>query len=75
MSLLSRLASIFNLQVKRKNVGKYNFGAVHFDDYKLPIVGFKHPHLGPPKLFYVAESTLPRLSGSDDGSTEDKNTN
>ena len=69
MSLLSRLASIFSLQVKRKNVGKYNFVAIHFDDYKLPIVGFKHPHLGPPKLFYVDESTLARLSGSDDGST------
>ena len=69
MSLLSRLASIFNLQAKRQNIGKYNFGAVHFDNHKLPIVGFKHPLLGPPKLFYVDSSTLSRLSGSDDGST------
>ena len=75
MSLLGRLASYFTLRVRRKNVGKYNFGAVHFDNYELPIVGFKHPHIGPPKLFYVDAATLNKLSGSDDGSTEDKNTN
>ena len=75
MSLLSRLASIFSLRVKRQNIGKYNFGAIHFDDYKLPIVGFKHPHLGQPKLFYVDADTLKKLSGGDDGSTETTNTN
>ena len=75
MGLLGRLASYFSLKVKRKNVGKYNFGAIHFDNYELPIVGFKHPHIGPPKLFYVDASTLKKLSGGDDGSTETTNTN
>jgi len=75
MSLLGRLASYFTFKVKRKNVGKYNFGAIHFDNYELPIVGFKHPHIGPPKLFYVDAATLNKLSGSDDGSTKNKNTN
>ena len=71
MSLLGRLASYFSLRVRRKNIGKYNFGAVHFNNYELPIVGFAHPHIGTPKLFYVDPKTLTKLSGSDDGSTED----
>ena len=71
MSLLGRLASLFSLKIRRNRVGKYNFGAIHFDDYNLPIVGFKHPHLGTPKLFYVDHYTLSRLSGSDNGSTKD----
>jgi len=75
VGLLGRLASYFNLRVRRKNVGKYNFGVIHFDNYELPIVGFKHPHIGPPKLFYVDADTLKKLSGGDDGSTETTNTN
>ena len=71
MSLLGRLASYFSLRVRRKNIGKYNFGAVHFDNYELPIVGFAHPHIGTPKLFYVDPKTLNKLSGNDNGSTED----
>jgi len=71
MSLLGRLASYFSLRVRRKNIGKYNFGAIHFNNYELPIVGFAHPHIGTPKLFYVDPKTLTKLSGSDDGSTED----
>ena len=65
MSLLSNLASLFSLRVRRNKVGKYNFGAIHFDNHELPIVGFKHPHIGPPKLFYVDASTLKKLSGGD----------
>jgi hypothetical protein len=65
MSLLSNLASLFSSRIKRNKVGKYNFGAIHFDNHELPIVGFKHPHIGPPKLFYVDSSTLQKLSGDD----------
>ena len=71
MSLLGRLASYFSLRVRRKNIGKYNFGEINFNNYELPIVGFAHPHIGTPKLFYVDPKTLTKLSGSDDGSTED----
>ena len=71
MSLFSRLMSWFTARIARDQIGKFDFGVVHFGSRKAPIVAYKHPHIGEPKLFYVDAQTLDRLAGreNDDIST------
>ena len=65
MNLLSKLATWFMIRVKRDKLGQYDFGVVQFGNHELPIVGYRHQHIGSPKLFYVDSLTLSRLSGQD----------
>ena len=65
MNLLSKLATWFMIRVKRDKLGQYDFGVVQFGNHELPIVGYRHQHIGEPKLFYVDSLTLARLSGQD----------
>tara|TARA_R110002020_G_scaffold75427_1_gene192014 strand:- start:571 stop:786 length:216 start_codon:yes stop_codon:yes gene_type:complete len=65
VNLLSKLATWFMIRVKRDKLGQYDFGVVQFGNHELPIVGYRHQHIGPPKLFYVDSLTLSRLSGPD----------
>ena len=71
MSLFSRLMSWFTARIDRDQIGKFDIGVGHFGSPKAPIVSYKHPHIGEPKLFYVDAQTLDRLAGreNDDSST------
>jgi len=65
VNLLSKLINWFMIRVKRDKLGQYDFGVVQFGNHELPIVGYRHQHIGKPKLFYVDSLTLSRLSGQD----------
>ena len=71
MNFLNRLITWFMMRTANNQIGKFDFGVVHFGSHKAPIVAYKHPHIGEPKLFYVDAQTLERLSGreNDDSST------
>tara|TARA_Y100000034_G_C6521541_1_gene224469 strand:+ start:148 stop:336 length:189 start_codon:yes stop_codon:yes gene_type:complete len=58
--MLSRLMSWFS-----RRIGKlkgHEFGVVRFGPEELPMVPFKHPHIGKVKLFYVDAKVRDRLS-------------
>ena len=59
------------VRTANNQIGKFDFGVVHFGSHKAPKVAYKHPHIGEPKLFYVDAQTLERLAGkeNDDIST------
>ena len=71
MNFLDRLITWFMVRTANDQIGKFDFGVVHFGSHKAPIVAYKHPHIGEPKLFYVDAQTLERLAGkeNDDIST------
>jgi len=71
VSFLDRLITWFMVRTANNQIGKFDFGVVHFGSHKAPIVAYKHPHIGEPKLFYVDAQTLERLAGkeNDDIST------
>ena len=71
MSFLDKLITLFMVRTAKNQIGKFDFGVVHFGSHKAPIVAYKHPHIGEPKLFYVDAQTLERLAGkeNDDIST------
>ena len=71
MNFLDRLITWFMVRTANNQIGKFDFGVVHFGSHKAPIVAYKHPHIGEPKLFYVDAQTLERLAGkeNDDIST------
>jgi len=58
--MLSKLMSWF---VGRSGKLKgHEFGVVRFGPQELPMVPFKHPHIGKVKLFYVDAKVRDRLS-------------
>ena len=58
--MLSKLMSWF---VGRSGKLKgHEFGVVRFGPEELPMVPFKHPHIGKVKLFYVDAKVRDRLS-------------
>ena len=71
MNFLDRLITWFMVRTANNQIGKFDFGVVHLGSHKAPIVAYKHPHIGEPKLFYVDAQTLERLAGkeNDDIST------
>ena len=71
MNLLNRLIIWFMSRMAKNQIGRFDFGVVYFGSHKAPIVAYKHPHIGEPKLFYVDAQTLERLAGkeNDDIST------
>ena len=71
MNLLNRLIIWFMSRMAKNQIGRFYFGVVYFGSHKAPIVAYKHPHIGEPKVFYVAALTLNRLAGkeNDDIST------
>jgi hypothetical protein len=71
VNFLDKLITWFMVRTANNQIGKFDFGVVHFGSHKAPIVAYKHPHIGEPKLFYVDAQTLERLAGkeNDDIST------
>lgn len=69
MSLFSSFIDLIFLRANRKKLSKYDFGVIYFGDYEMPLAGYKHSHIGTPKLFYVDQKVLYKLSGKEDGST------
>ena len=71
MNLLSKLVTWFMVRNAKNQIGRFDFGVVHFGSHKAPIISYKHPHIGEPKLFYMDAQTLDRLAGreNDDIST------
>ena len=71
MNFLSRLITWFMVRTANNQIGKFDFGVVHFGSHKTPIIAYKHPNIGEPKLFYVDAQTLDKLAGreNDDIST------
>ena len=63
MTFLNRLIIWFMAKMVNNQIGRFDFGVVHFGSYKAPIVAYKHPHMGAPKLFYMDAQTLDRLAG------------
>ena len=59
---LSRLASWFSRKVSSGNLKSLEFGVVRVGPQELPMVPFKHPHIGKVKLFYVDEKVRDKLS-------------
>ena len=59
---LSRVASWFSRKVSSGNLKSHEFGVVRVGPQELPMVPFKHPHIGKVKLFYVDEKVRDKLS-------------
>ena len=59
---LSRLASWFSRKVSSGNLKSHEFGVIRVGPQELPMVPFKHPHIGKVKLFYVDEKVRDKLS-------------
>jgi len=63
------LNSLFSWFGRRASSGKlksHEFGVVRVGPNKLPMVPFKHPHMGKVKLFYVDSQVRDNLSGVKD---------
>ena len=58
--MLSKLMSWF--VGRRGKLKGHEFGVVRFGPQELPMVPFKHPHIGKVKLFYVDAKVRDRLS-------------
>jgi hypothetical protein len=71
VNFLNRLIIWFMSRMAKNQIGRFDFGVVYFGSHKAPIVAYKHPHIGEPKLFYVDALALNRLAGkeNDDIST------
>ena len=75
MKLLNKLSNWFSWRVRRNRLKGHEFGVVRFGPNELPIVPFKHPHIGKVKLFYVDTKVRDRLApdiapvGESNGST------
>ena len=59
---LSRLASWFSRKVSSGNLKSHEFGVVRVGPQELPMVPFKHQHIGKVKLFYVDDKVRDKLS-------------
>ena len=62
MKLLNKLSNWFSWRVQRNRLKGHEFGVVRFGPNELPIVPFKHPHIGKVKLFYVDSRVRDKLS-------------
>lgn len=62
MKLLNKLSNWFSWRVHRNRLQGHEFGVVRFGPNDLPIVPFKHPHIGKVKLFYVDSRVRDKLS-------------
>jgi len=63
---LSNLATWFRRRVASGKLKSHEFGVVRFGPNRLPMVPFKHPHMGKVKLFYVDSKVRDNLSGVTD---------
>ena len=62
MKLLNKLSNWISWRVHRNRLQGHEFGVVRFGPNDLPIVPFKHPHIGKVKLFYVDSRVRDKLS-------------
>ena len=62
MKLLNKLSNWFSWGVRRNRLKGHEFGVVRFGPNELPIVPFKHPHIGKVKLFYVDTKVRDKLA-------------
>ena len=63
---LNSLFSWFGRMVSSGELKSHEFGVVRVGPNKLPMVPFKHPHIGKVKLFYVDSQVRDSLSGVKD---------
>jgi len=63
---LNNLFSWFGRTVSSGKLKSHEFGVVRVGPNKLPMVPFKHPHMGKVKLFYVDSQVRDSLSGVKD---------
>ena len=63
---LNSLFSWFGRMVSSGKLKSHEFGVVRVGPNKLPMVPFKHPHMGKVKLFYVDSQVRDSLSGVKD---------
>ena len=60
--MLSRLASWFTGKVRSGKLKRHEFGVIRVGPQELPMVPFKHPHIGKVKLFYVDAKVRDKLA-------------
>jgi len=60
--MLSRLVSWFASRARSGRLKQHEFGVVRVGPQELPMVPFKHPHIGKVKLFYVDAKVRDKLS-------------
>ena len=60
--MLGRLSSWFTNRVRSGRLKGHEFGVVRVGPQELPMVPFKHPHIGKVKLFYVDAKVRDKLS-------------
>ena len=62
MNVFTSLVNWFRDRVASGKLRGHEFGVVRFGPSELPMVPFKHPHIGKVKLFYVDAKVRDRLS-------------
>ena len=67
--MFSSLVNWFKRKVLSGRLRSHEFGVVRFGPSELPMVPFKHPHIGKVKLFYVDTTVRDRLAGEENAST------
>ena len=69
MNIFTSLVNWFRDRVASNKLRGHEFGVVRFGPSELPMVPFKHPHIGKVKLFYVDSKVRDKLAGGDNAST------
>ena len=62
MNVFGSLVNWFKDKVASNKLRGHEFGVVRFGPSELPMVPFKHPHIGKVKLFYVDPKVRDKLS-------------
>ena len=62
MNILTKFTNWFSRRVDQNRLKGHEFGVVRFGPDRLPMVPFKHPHIGKVKLFYVDAEVRDRLA-------------
>ena len=62
MNIFTKFSNWFSRRVSQNQLKSHEFGVVRFGPDKLPMVPFKHPHIGKVKLFYVDAEVRDRLA-------------
>jgi hypothetical protein len=69
VSIFASLVNWFRDKVASNKLRGHEFGVIRFGPSELPMVPFKHPHIGKVKLFYVDSKVRDKLAGVDNAST------
>jgi hypothetical protein len=69
VNIFASLVDWFRDKVASNKLRGHEFGVIRFGPSELPMVPFKHPHIGKVKLFYVDSKVRDKLAGVDNAST------